>query len=98
MARLYSLITFVGLMAVPATFIMGWRYDAAAPASNYLFNLVAFVVFMGIHVIMLLPGFKKLVYGNPQSTSGERRIYAVLRQQRRLPTGRGDDGSGPGGA
>lgn len=78
MARLYSFITFVGLMAVPASFVMGWRYDATAPAMNYLFNVVAFLLFMGVHIIMLLPGFKKLVYGNPQSTSGERRIYVLV--------------------
>ena len=78
MAKLYTFITFVGLMAVPAAFLMGWRYDPAAPAMNYLFNLIAFLIFMAIHIIMLLPGFKKLVYGTPYSTSVERRVYVMI--------------------
>jgi protein-S-isoprenylcysteine O-methyltransferase Ste14 len=78
MAKLYSFIALVGMMAVPAAFIMGWRYDSAAPAMNYLFNLIAFLVFMAIHVIMLLPSFKRLVYGSSQSSSAERRVYVMV--------------------
>lgn len=78
MGRLYSFITFTGLMAVPASFVMGWRYDPAAPAFNYLFNILAFAAFMAVHIIMLLPSFKKLVYDRPHSTSGERRIFVLV--------------------
>lgn len=78
MGRLYSLAAMLGVMAVPATFIMGWRFDPAAPAVNYLFNLLGFAGFMAVHIIMLLPGFKKAVYGIASSTSGERRIYVTV--------------------
>lgn len=78
MAQLYSLIVFLGLMAVPAAFLIGWKFDSTAPAENYLFDVIAFTVFMVIHIVMLLPKFKKIIYGNPQSTSNERRIYVVI--------------------
>ena len=78
MGKLYSLVAMLGVMAVPATFIMGWRHDPAAPAVNYLFNLLGFAAFMAVHIIMLLPGFKKAVYGIANSTSGERRIYVSV--------------------
>lgn len=78
MSQLYSLVTILGLMAVPASFIMGWRYDAAASLGNYLFNLLAFIGWIAIHIIMLLPAFKKAVYGNAQSSSKERRVYVIV--------------------
>jgi protein-S-isoprenylcysteine O-methyltransferase Ste14 len=77
-AQLYSLIALLGVMAVPASFIMGFRYAAGAPATNYLVDIGAFVVFMAIHYVMLLPAFKRAVYGRPHSTSGERRVYVAV--------------------
>jgi protein-S-isoprenylcysteine O-methyltransferase Ste14 len=78
MARIYVLLSVVGLMAIPASFVIGFRYDAAAPPINYLWNLALYVAFMAVHIIMLLPGFKKAVYGQPHSTSLERRIYVTV--------------------
>ena len=78
MTRLYSSFVFLGLMAVPASFLIGWRFDPGAPVGNYVFNFLAFMLFMAIHIIMLLPAFKKLVYGNPDSSSNERRIYVII--------------------
>lgn len=78
MANIYSFMAFLGLMAVPASFVMGWRHDPAAPAANYLFNILAFVAWMSVHIIMLLPAFKKAVYGNASSTSRERRVYVAV--------------------
>jgi protein-S-isoprenylcysteine O-methyltransferase Ste14 len=78
MAQLYSLIALISVMAVPAAFVMGFRYEPNAPWSNYAFDVAAFVVFMAIHFVMLLPGFKKAVYGKPHSTSSERRVYVMV--------------------
>ena len=78
MAQVYSFLVILGTLAVPASFVMGWRYDAAAPMVNYLFNILGFILFIGVHIIMLLPSFKKLVYKNPYSTSHERRIYVIV--------------------
>lgn len=78
MAQIYSFLAILGVMAIPATFIMGFRYSADANAVNYLWNFLLFAAFMAVHIIMLLPGFKKLVYGQPQSKPFERRIYVTV--------------------
>ena len=78
MPLIYTIITILGLMTVPAAFVMGWRYDADATAGNYLINLIAFAAWMAVHIIMLLPAFKKAVYGIAHSSSGERRIYVLV--------------------
>lgn len=78
MARLYAFLAILGVMAIPASFIMGFRYDAGAPAINYLWNFLMYAAFMAVHIIMLLPGFKKAVYGQPQSKPLERRIYVTV--------------------
>ncbi len=78
MAQLYAMLGIIGVMAIPASFVMGFRYDPAAPASNYLWNLLLYVAFMAVHIIMLQPGFKKAVYGRPHSMPFERRIYVSV--------------------
>jgi protein-S-isoprenylcysteine O-methyltransferase Ste14 len=78
MARIYSFLALLGVMAVPASFIMGFRHAPDAPAINYLWNVLLLVGFVAVHVVMLLPGFKKAVYGQPQSSSVERRVYVAV--------------------
>lgn len=78
MGQLYMFLSIVGVMAIPASFVMGFRYDAAAPPVNYAWNLLLYAAFMAVHIVMLLPGFKKAVYGQPRSTSFERRIYVTV--------------------
>ncbi len=78
MTRLYMLFALLGLMSVPAAFIMGFRHDAAAPVANYGFNVALFAAFMAIHMIMMRPGVKRVLYGVARSTPGERRIYIAV--------------------
>ena len=78
MSQLYSLFALLGILSVPAAFILGFRYDAAAPVGNYFFNLLLFLGFMVVHIVMLLPGFKKLIYRKPHSIPVERRIYVMI--------------------
>jgi len=78
MGQFYALISIVGVMAIPASFIMGFRWSADAPAINYLWNFLLYAAYMAVHIVMLLPGFKKAVYGKPHSTPFERRIYVTV--------------------
>ena len=78
MTQLYMLISIVGVMAIPASFIMGFRWAEDAPAINYLWNFLMYAGYMAVHIVMLLPGFKKAVYGKPRSTPFERRIYVSV--------------------
>ena len=73
--NLYWYFSHLGLMAVTTSFIMGFKYSAQAPIENLYFNIVIYVVFILVHIVMTMPLFKRLVFGQPQGTPFERRIY-----------------------
>lgn len=78
MARLYTWFAFFGLATVTAAVLMGFRHDPAAPAGNYVFNGIAYAVFMAIHAAMMSPGYKRVTTGVPEGNPGERRIYTIV--------------------
>lgn len=77
-AKLYWWFAYLGVMTVAGSFVYGFRYDAAAPASHYLFNIGIYAAFIGVHIAMTMPVFKKAVFGHPYSTTFERRIYVIV--------------------
>jgi protein-S-isoprenylcysteine O-methyltransferase Ste14 len=74
----YWLIAYLGLMVLSASFIMGFRYAPDAPASNYVFNILLYAIFIAVHIMMTMPGFKRAVFGNPAGTPMERRVYVAI--------------------
>jgi len=74
----YWFFSHLGLMAVTASFIFGFRHDAQAPFENLYFNIVLYLVFILVHIVMTMPLFKRLVFGQPQGTPFERRIYITV--------------------
>lgn len=76
--RVYWLFAYLGLMALSASFIMGFRSAADAPMSNYLFNILLYAGFVAVHIVMTMPAFKRAVYGDPAGTLTERRIYVSI--------------------
>jgi len=79
MARgFYWLFSYLGLMTFSGAFLMGFRYDPAAPASNVVFDVLLFAAFFGIHIAMTMPAFKRAVFGSPSGTLSERRIYVSI--------------------
>jgi protein-S-isoprenylcysteine O-methyltransferase Ste14 len=78
LTQLYMLFAVIGVMAIPASFIMGFRYSPDAPAINYLWDIMLYAAYMAVHIIMLLPGFKQAVYGQARSRPFERRIYVTV--------------------
>lgn len=78
MAQIYAFLAILGVMAIPASFILGFRFAEDAAAINYLWNVLLFAAFMAVHIVMLLPAFKKAVYGQPSSMPFERRIYVSV--------------------
>ncbi len=77
-SRIYALFAYLGVMTIPASFIMGFKYDPTAPVANYGYNLALYAAYIAIHFVMTLPRFKKTVYGRPQGASSERRIYVTV--------------------
>ena len=76
--RLYWIFSHLGLMTFAAAFIMGFRHEPGAPAGNALFNVVLYAIFIGVHIVMTMPAFKKAVYGDAVGNPRERRIYIVV--------------------
>jgi protein-S-isoprenylcysteine O-methyltransferase Ste14 len=76
--RLYWLFSYLGLMTFSGAFLMGFRHDPAAPGSNVVFNILLFVAFFAVHIVMTMPAFKKALFGSPTGTPSERRIYVAL--------------------
>lgn len=78
MGGIYRLFAYLGTMALPAALIMGFRYDPGASSANYLFNIGLYGAFIAVHLMMTRPGFKRVVFGKPEGTSGERRVYITV--------------------
>ncbi|HXV73109.1 MAG TPA: isoprenylcysteine carboxylmethyltransferase family protein [Sphingomonadales bacterium] len=78
MTYFYRVFAYLGLMTLGASFIFGFRYAANAPAVNYLYNIALYAAFIGIHLAMTMPGFKKAVYGKHAGTPAERRVYIAV--------------------
>ena len=77
--RAYWLFAYLGMMVVAASFLMGFRYSPDAPASNYVFNIVLYGVWVAVHIVMTMPGFKRAVYGSPGGTPLERISSLILK-------------------
>jgi protein-S-isoprenylcysteine O-methyltransferase Ste14 len=72
---LYWVFSYLGLMSVTAAFIMGFRHEPGAPLANLAFDLALYGAFIAVHLVMTLPGFKRAVFGRPESGPAERRVY-----------------------
>ena len=69
----YWLFSYLGVMTLSATFIKGFKYDAAAPFTNLYINIGLYVAFFAVHIVMTMPAFKRAVFGQPGGTPVERR-------------------------
>lgn len=74
----YWLFSFLGLMTMWASFIMGFRYDPEAPTSNIVFDVLIYIVFITVHIVMTMPAFKNAVYRQRAGTPMERRVYVTI--------------------
>lgn len=74
----YRVLGYFALFSVFASLIFGFRYDTAAPAANYVFDLLLYGAFIGPHLIMTRSWFKNAVWGTPYSTPRERRFYILV--------------------
>ncbi|WP_321396720.1 hypothetical protein [Emcibacter sp.] len=78
MSALYFLFALLGLMSVFGSLIYGFHYDAAAPVENYIYNVALYGIWVFVHILMVLPFFKRMVYGSPKSSGIERRVFITV--------------------
>lgn len=76
--RGYWLFSYLGLMAVWASFITGFRHAHDAPMSNLWFNIAIYAAFIAVHIALTMPSVKRAIYGSRASTPFERRIYVAV--------------------
>ncbi|MFQ5512989.1 MAG: methyltransferase family protein [Myxococcota bacterium] len=76
--RLYWALAHLGLMSFAAAFAMGFRHDPQAPLANVGFNVGLFTLFIAVHIVMMMPAFKRTFFGNPEGTPPERRLYVTI--------------------
>jgi protein-S-isoprenylcysteine O-methyltransferase Ste14 len=57
---------------------MGFRASADAPTLNLLYNALLYLAFIAVHIVMTMPAFKRTVFGRPEGTPFERRIYVTI--------------------
>jgi methanethiol S-methyltransferase len=70
--------SYLGLMTILASFIMGFRHSEDAPISNLWFNLAIYAAFIAAHIALTMPAVKTALYGSRAGTPFERRIYIVI--------------------
>jgi protein-S-isoprenylcysteine O-methyltransferase Ste14 len=78
MRTLYWWFGHLGLMAVGAAVILGFRWASEAPALNYLYDLLLYGAYMGVHLVMTRPTWKRLLTGRSEGTPSERRVYIAV--------------------
>jgi methanethiol S-methyltransferase len=76
--RTYWVFSYLGLMTFWASFIMGFRHDPDAPASNIWFNILIYAAFIAVHIALTIPAVKRTIYGSRAGTPVERQIYIVI--------------------
>jgi len=73
----YRVFSYFGLGSLAGSLLCGFRYDAAAPASAYLFNITLYALWAAVHLAMTRRWFKQWVYGAPHGSVTERQVYIV---------------------
>jgi protein-S-isoprenylcysteine O-methyltransferase Ste14 len=73
----YRVFSYFGLGSLSGSLLCGFRYDADAPASAYLFNILLYAAWAGVHLMMTRRWFKEFVYGSPYGSARERQVYIV---------------------
>jgi protein-S-isoprenylcysteine O-methyltransferase Ste14 len=75
---IYGWFSYLGLMAVSASLLVGFRHDAAAPPIHYAWNGALYLAYVAVHYVMLTPSWKRWVTGRPEGTPAERRVYITV--------------------
>jgi protein-S-isoprenylcysteine O-methyltransferase Ste14 len=78
MTFVYRVFSYFGLLSIFGALLFGFHYDAAAPWSNYLFNILLYGAWVTVHLLMTTGAFKRAVYGARIGSAIERQVYIVV--------------------
>ena len=74
----YRNFAYLGLFSIFGSLLYGFNYDDAAPAGNFIYNLLLYAIFIAPHLIMTRSWFKRALWGNPAGSPTERRVYITV--------------------
>jgi protein-S-isoprenylcysteine O-methyltransferase Ste14 len=74
----YRLIACVAIVSVFGALLYGFRYDPHASWTNYGFNLALYTIFVAPHLLMTRGSFKRALWGSPEGSPAERRVYILV--------------------
>jgi protein-S-isoprenylcysteine O-methyltransferase Ste14 len=75
---LYGVFSYVGVVSLFAAFTGGFRHEPSAPLYNVIYDIVLYGAFIAVHLVMTMPAFKRAVFGRPEGTGPERRLYVTV--------------------
>ena len=75
---LYGVFAYLGVVTLPAAFLLGFRHEPGAPIGNLYFNVIIYSIFIAVHIAMTMPALKRLLFGSPEGSPVERRIYVAI--------------------
>ncbi len=74
----YRVAGYFALLSIFGVLIYGFRFDPAAPWSNYLVNLLLYGAWVGVHLFMTTDRFKRAAYGDRIGTPFERQVFIAV--------------------
>jgi protein-S-isoprenylcysteine O-methyltransferase Ste14 len=74
----YRIFGYFGLFSIFGALLYGFRYDPGAPWANYVFDLMLFAIWAGVHLVMTSGSFKRTVYGQRIGSPIERQVYIIV--------------------
>jgi protein-S-isoprenylcysteine O-methyltransferase Ste14 len=75
---LYKTFAYFGMFSLFGALLYGFGYGANASVGAYWFNLGLYAAFIGPHLVMTRPWFKRALWGHPYSTPRDRRFYITV--------------------
>jgi protein-S-isoprenylcysteine O-methyltransferase Ste14 len=74
----YRVFAYFGMLSVSGAILFGFKFNTAAPAMNYGFNVLLYGLFIVPHLILTRSWVKRRIWGNPAGHPRERRFYITL--------------------
>ena len=75
---LYKAFAYFGLFSLFGALLYGFRYSIEGSSGSYWFNIGLYGAFIGPHLIMTRPWFKRALWGHSYSTPRDRRFYITV--------------------
>ena len=74
----YRAFGYFGLASIFGALLFGFRHDAGAAWSNYVFDIGLYAAWAAVHLAMTRNAFKRALYGSRAGSPIERQVYIMV--------------------